>query len=76
MAEQNKELIGIVTKFAESGWDVIDAPSKVWLDSADKNSEVTGKLIAAVEQADAECGSCGCEMDPLYKKALALLRAA
>ena len=70
----NPELTGIVAKFAESGWDVIDAPAKAWLggqtDGAKKD------LIAAVEKADVECGSCGCEMDPLYKKALELLRAS
>ena len=32
-------------------------------------------LVAAIRQADRECGSCGCELDPLYKKALALLGA-
>jgi hypothetical protein len=32
------------------------------------------ELIKAVDQADKECGSCGCEFDPLYKRALELLR--
>jgi hypothetical protein len=63
-----EELVQIMTKFAESGWDLIDAPSKAWLEG---NGD-TGKLIAAIEQADKECGSCGCEFDPLYKKALSL----
>jgi cytochrome c556 len=63
-----EELVQIMTKFAESGWDLIDAPSKAWLEgNGDKD-----KLIAAIEQADKECGSCGCEFDPLYKKALSL----
>jgi hypothetical protein len=73
MAKQR--LREIVKKFAESGWDVIDAPAKKWLgvtDCADTDKE----LIAALEQADKDCGSCGCEMDPLYKEALGLLRAA
>ena len=30
-------------------------------------------LISAIKQADEECGSCGCELDPLYKRALELL---
>lgn len=30
-------------------------------------------LIASIKQADRECGSCGCELDPLYKRALVLL---
>ena len=66
-----EELIQIITKFAESGWDLIGAPSKAWLDG-NKSSE---ELIRIVIQADKECGSCGCEFDPLYKKALTLLRA-
>jgi hypothetical protein len=75
--KQNEELINIITKFAESGWDLIDAPSATWLTSNQKGtvSEADTKvLISAVEQADLECGSCGCEFDPLYKRALVLLR--
>ena len=30
-------------------------------------------FILAIKQADRECGSCGCEMDPLYKMALELI---
>lgn len=30
-------------------------------------------LIAAIEQADKECGSCGCDLDPLYKRTLELI---
>ncbi|MDR0325331.1 MAG: hypothetical protein LBI19_04450 [Oscillospiraceae bacterium] len=74
MSAQCQELTGIVTQFAESGWDVIDAPAKTWLGGA--TDAAKKDLIAAVEKADAECGSCGCEMDPLYKKALELLRAS
>jgi hypothetical protein len=74
-----EELVKIVTKFAESGWDLIDVPSKAWLAAIDKNSlsnDTTTELIKAIEQADTECGSCGCEFDPLYKRALELLRVA
>jgi len=69
MKEQNREeLAGILAKFAGSGWDLIAGPSQAWLDGkGDK-----GALIAAIEQADRECGSCGCEFDPLYKRALSL----
>ena len=77
MIIQENELINIVTKFAESGWDLIDAPSKAWLESnhIGRLSEAdTNTLITAVEEADKECGSCGCEFDPLYKRALILLR--
>lgn len=65
-----EELIQIISKFAESGWDLIETPSKAWLDG-NKSSE---ELIEIIAQADKECGSCGCEFDPLYKKALTLLR--
>lgn len=69
------ELVKIVEKFAESGWDLIEAPSKKWL-AADGSPNMSVELLKAVEQADKDCGSCGCEFDPLYKKALELLREA
>ena len=63
------ELTKILTKFTQSGWDVIAGPAKAYLDGKGNKDELT----AAVRQADAECGSCGCEYDPLYKRALQLL---
>ena len=72
-----EELKSIITKFANSGWDLIDTISKEWISALSKNSvnlNVKEKLIKAIEQADNECGSCGCEYDPLYKRALVLLR--
>lgn len=66
--ERNEELIGILTKFSQSNWDLIAMPAKAWL-SGDSN---TDELVKAIEQAESECGSCGCEFDPLYKRALAL----
>ncbi|MDR2545948.1 MAG: hypothetical protein LBC96_00355 [Lachnospiraceae bacterium] len=74
MAKKSEELVSIVTKFAESGWDLLDAPAKKWLavtDCADSDKA----LITAIKQAVTDCGSCGCEMDTLYKKALVLLAA-
>ena len=68
MHKNEDELRMIISKFAESGWDLIDAPAKAWLDGAGDKQE----LIAAIEQVDRECGSCGCEFDPLYKRALTL----
>lgn len=66
-----EELKAIMETFAASGWELIAAPARAWLeDRADH-----GALVAAIRQADRECGSCGCELDPLYKKALALLEA-
>lgn len=49
MEADKMEFDEILTKFAESGWDVIEEPSRAWLE-----------------------GSCGCEFDPLYKRALVL----
>lgn len=64
-----KKLREIMAKFAQSGWDLIAVPAQEWLDG--KADRVT--LLSAVQQADQECGSCGCEYDPLYKRALELL---
>ncbi len=72
--QNNQELIDIVTKFTESGWDVIDGPSRAWLSNRDDAAAWTA-LVAAVKEADVVCGSCGCEFDPLYKRALAILQA-
>jgi CotS family spore coat protein len=51
-------------------------PQKYWKISRDyyKNRNQCNKeaFITAIEQADQECGSCGCEFDPLYKKFLAM----
>ncbi len=66
--ERGDELIGILTKFSQSNWDLIAMPAKAWL-SGDNNGD---DLIKAIEQADSECGSCGCEYDPLYKRTLEL----
>lgn len=77
MSNQNAELVVIVTKFAQSGWDAIDTPSKAWLShQEDSETAKTLKLdlIKAIEKADKECGNCGCEYDALYKRALVLLQ--
>ena len=63
------ELKSIMQRFAASGWDLIAVPAQQWLDGeCDKDT-----LVSAMKQADQECGSCGCELDPLYKRALELL---
>lgn len=66
MNEKTNELRAIITKFAESGWDLIDVPAKAWL----AGEKCKDELITAIKKADLECGSCGCEFDPLYKKFL------
>ncbi len=63
------ELRMIMEKFAASGWTLISVPAQQWLEG--KTDKET--LTAAVKQADIECGSCGCELDPLYKRALELM---
>ncbi len=64
----NEELKGILEKFAASGWELIAEPAQAWLEGrGDRES-----LLASIEQANRECGSCGCELDPLYRRALAL----
>lgn len=74
MLSQNQEFIGILTKFAESGWDVIDGPSRAWLTNPG-DPQIQGDLVTAIREADASCGNCGCDFDPLYKRALVLLEA-
>ncbi len=64
-----EELKSIMEKFVASGWDLISVPAQQWLDGKfDREA-----FISAIKQADRECGSCGCEMDPLYKRALELI---
>ncbi|MCL2421042.1 MAG: hypothetical protein FWD03_04225 [Defluviitaleaceae bacterium] len=71
----NTELVKIIEKFADSGWDLIDVPSKKWL-STNSSTDTAAELLAAIQKADKDCGSCGCEFDPLYKRAIELLQAA
>jgi hypothetical protein len=62
------ELKIILEKFKESGWDLIAIPSKAYLDGKGTKED----LMKAIEQADKECGNCGCEFDSLYKKCIEL----
>ena len=64
-----EELKGIMEKFAASSWDLIAKPAQAWLDGKEDHPA----LVAAIKQAEKECGSCGCELDPLYPRALELL---
>ena len=63
------ELCTILEKFSSCGWELIDKPSRNWLEGKENREE----LVAAIKKADKECGSCGCEFDPLYKRVLELL---
>jgi hypothetical protein len=64
-----EELQVILEKFIDSGWDLITKPSREYLNGNGTKEE----LLIAIEQADKECGSCGCEFDPLYKRCIALI---
>ena len=77
MLNQNKEFIGIMKKFAESEWDLIDGISRAFLDAVEEDEILDDDFIMelqeVIEEADKVCGSCGCEYDPLYKRALELI---
>lgn len=62
------ELRTILRRFADSGWELISVPSSAYL----AGESCKDALIAAVEQANEECGDCGCEYDALYRRLLAL----
>ena len=64
-----EELKVILEKFAASGWDNIAVPARRSLSGTGGRDD----LIPAIQQAERECGSCGCELDPLYRRALELL---
>ena len=71
MPSKNEELFMIMTKFADSGWDLICESSEAWINGKKSNDEI----LPVIVQANDECGRCGCEFDPLYKKAIDLLSA-
>lgn len=64
-----EELHMILGRFAASGWELIADPARKWLDGKDDQAV----LRAAVEQAERECGTCGCNLDLLYRRELELL---
>lgn len=63
-----EELRYMMTQFAASGWDLIAIPARQWLAGhGDREA-----LITVLRQAQEECGHCGCALDALYPRALAL----
>ena len=66
--EPREELFEIMKKFATSGWDLLEEPATEWLRGEGEKKHI----IQSIEQADKECGNCGCEYDDLYKRALEL----
>jgi len=71
MVAKNEELLKLMTKFADSGWDLICEPAEAWIMGTMGNKE----MLQVLEQANNECGNCGCEFDPLYGRAIELLGA-
>ena len=73
---RRERLADIMKKFAEAdlpaAWGLKEAAAE-WLegkDNAEASKAAAAKLVPALEKAVAECGSCGCEFDALYKEAL------
>ncbi len=64
-----KELQEIFGTFVASGWDELAGPAQRFLDG----KESRAALKTAVLQAQEACGKCGCALDTLYPRALALL---
>jgi len=70
-SEKQNEIVNIIEKFANSGWDLIDVFAKTWLkDKFASDNSINKNLMDVIAKADKECGNCGCEYDPLYKKVL------
>ena len=74
-ARRNR-LADILKTFAEADlpaeWGLKEAAAE-WLagkDDAEASKAAAPMVVAALEKADAACGSCGCEFDALYKEAL------
>jgi hypothetical protein len=52
----SKELEQINIKFSQSGWNVLEGPSKAWLNGNRQDKEVYEQLIEAINKAISECG--------------------
>lgn len=68
--EETCGLRTILNRFVESNWQLIQEPTSKWL----KGELSQAELVSAIQKADQECGTCGCELDPLYKQALTYLK--
>ncbi len=74
MEQKQAQLRKIAAKFVASGWELIAGPAKEFLEAGEApDTAVLRTFARATEQANQECGSCGCALDPLYKQALNLL---
>lgn len=72
--DERIELMNMLTKFKNSGWDLIALPSEKWMSVKIPTEQETIDLLKAIEIADVECGNCGCEYDELYKKTILILK--
>ncbi len=68
MNELNQKILQLVEEFANSGWTLIATPAQAWL----RGENCNRILVAAVEQADRQCGNCGCELDQAYQNFLSI----
>lgn len=76
ISQQRDRLANVLTQLSEmdlpAEWGLKEAIAE-WLegkDNAEASKAAAPKLSAALEKAMAECGTCGCEADKLYKEAL------
>ena len=73
--QRRAKLTELVEKFAATDIEPLATAAKAWLevkDDGEASKKASAVLIAAIETADSKCGNCGCDMDPLYKQALAM----
>ena len=60
MLTVNAELVALVEKFAESGWDLIGEPAKAWLAAYSSGRDLNAAaevLLKPSNSADVECGA-------------------
>ena len=73
--QRRAKLTELVEKFAATDIEPLATAAKAWLevkDDGEASKKASADLIVAIETADSKCGNCGCDMDPLYKQALAM----
>ena len=73
--QRRAKLTELVKKFAATDIEPLATAAKAWLevkDDGEASKKASADLIVAIETADSKCGNCGCDMDPLYKQALAM----
>ena len=76
VAARRNRLADIMKKFTEADipaeWGLKEA-AQAWLDGKDDvaaSKAAAALVVPALEKAILECGSCGCELDGLYREAI------